>query len=217
MACCNVPVALARCLVVSGASTCCSRTHCSVCCSPRAENAGESVLLVGIDAASERARGRPFGPSDHVADWRRDHARLIERAARAGANAVVFDMFFERATDADDELAVAARNASAERNRTRVAFGVRRIAGDASELPPMLREVGQSGSLCLIDRGGGALWAAPLAIAPRESAGAGEGFSDAALAFFVALVGEPLRAADLSRRELRFDGRCARSRSLQRR
>ena len=172
-----------------------------------AANTGEPLLLVGIDAASERARGRPFGPSEHVADWRRDHARLIQRAARAGASAVVFDMFFERATDADDELAAAARRASAERNQTRVVFGVRRAGGDALALPPLLREAGQPGSLCLIDRGGGALWSTPLAIVPRETARAGELVSAAHPSLsLAALVGERLRGADLSRRELRFDG-----------
>ena len=172
-----------------------------------AANTGEPVLLVGIDAASERARGRPFGPSAHAADWRRDHARLIDRAARAGASAVVFDMFFERATDADGELAAAARRASAAGKPTRVVFGARRLAGDAHDLHPVLREAGQSGSLCLIDRGGGALWSTPLAIAPHETTRAGELVSAAHPSLsLAALVGEPLRAADLSRRELRFDG-----------
>ncbi len=79
--------------------------------------------------------------------------------------------------------------------------------GDAPELPPLLREAGQPGSLCLIDRGGGALWSTPLAIAPRETARAGELVSAAHPSLsLVALVGDPLRAADLSRRELRFDG-----------
>ncbi len=77
-----------------------------------APNAGEPVLLVGIDAASERELGRSFAPIDNAAAWRRDHARLIDRAARAGASAVVFDIFFERETDADGELADAARRAA---------------------------------------------------------------------------------------------------------
>ena len=169
-------------------------------------NTGEPVLLVGIDAASERARGRPFGPSDNVADWRRDHARLIDRAARAGANAVVFDMFFERATDADAELAAAARRA-ASAGPTRVVFGVRRLAAGAPDLQPALRDAGQWGSLCLVDRGGGALWSTPLAVALGGNTRSGELVTAAhpSLAL-AALIGEPLRAADLSRRELRFDG-----------
>ena len=78
-----------------------------------APNAGEPVLLVGIDAASERELRRSFAPIDNAAAWRRDHARLIDRAARAGARAVVFDIFFERETDADGRLADAARRAAA--------------------------------------------------------------------------------------------------------
>ena len=90
---------------------------------------------------------------------------------------------------------------------TRVVFGARRLNGDAPELQPLLRESGQWGSLCLIDRGGGALWSTPLAIAPRGATRAGELVTamhpSLALA---ALVGEPLRAADVEQRELRFDG-----------
>ena len=172
-----------------------------------ASNAGEPLLLVGIDAASERERGRPFGPTEHVADWRRDHARLIDRAALAGARAVVFDIFFERTTDADAELAAAARRAAKGATPTRVVFGVRRLAGDAPELPQILRDAGQWGSLCLIDRGGGALWSTPLAIAQRSRTRAGDSIAAVHPSLsLAALGGEPLRAADLSRRELRFDG-----------
>ena len=86
-------------------------------------------------------------------------------------------------------------------------FGARRLNGDAPELQPLLRESGQWGSLCLIDRGGGALWSTPLAVAPRGATRAGELVTavhpSLALA---ALVNEPLRAADVKQRELRFDG-----------
>ncbi len=170
-----------------------------------APNAGEPVLLVGIDAASERELKRSFASIDNAAAWRRDHARLIDRAARAGASAVVFDIFFERETGADGLLGDAARRAAAA--GTRVVFGVRRLDGETPVLRQPLREAAQWGSLCLIDRGGGALWSTPLAVAPRAAARSGESVTavhpSLALA---ALVGEPLRAADVSRRELRFDG-----------
>ena len=172
-----------------------------------APNSGEPVLLVGIDAASERALGRTFGPSENTAAWRRDHARLIDRAAQAGASAVVFDLFFERETDADGELAAAARRAGTGSRPTRVVFGARRLSGDAPDLQAPLRAAGQWGSLCLLDRGGGALWSTPLAIVARGATRTGE-LVDAinpSLAL-AALVGEPLRGADMSRRELRFDG-----------
>ncbi len=170
-----------------------------------APNAGEPVLLVGIDAASERELKRSFAPIDNAAAWRRDHARLIDRAARAGARAVVFDIFFERETDADGLLADAARRAAAA--STRVVFGARRLDGEAPNLRQPLREAGQWGSLCLIDRGGGALWSTPLAVAPRAAARSGESVTAVHPSLALsALVGEPLRAADVSRRELRFDG-----------
>lgn len=172
-----------------------------------APNGGEPVLLVSIDAASETALGRTFGPVDSAAAWRRDHARLIDRAASAGARAVVFDLFFERETSADAELAAAARRAKASVPATRVVFGVRRHGGDEPDLRLPLREAAQWGSLCLIDRGGGALWSTPLALVAREAARAGESLAavNPSLAL-AALVGDPLRGADLSRRELRFDG-----------
>ncbi|MEP6609692.1 MAG: CHASE2 domain-containing protein [Burkholderiaceae bacterium] len=172
-----------------------------------APNAGEPVLLVGIDAASESALKRAFGPADTAAAWRRDHARLIDRAARAGASAVVFDIFFERSTEADDELAAAARRAAGSTPPTRVIFGARQLEGEAPDLRVPLRQAGQWGSLCLIDRGGGALWSTPIAIAPRDAVRSGElttaMYPSLALA---ALVGEPLQAADVSRRVLQFDG-----------
>lgn len=170
-----------------------------------APNAGEPVLLVGIDAESERELRRSFAPIDNAAAWRRDHARLIDRAARAGARAVVFDIFFERETEADGVLADAARQAAAA--STRVVFGARRLDGEAPNLRQPLREAGQWGSLCLIDRGGGALWSTPLAVAPRVAARSGESVTAVHPSLALsALVGEPLRAADVSRRELRFDG-----------
>lgn len=172
-----------------------------------APNSNEPLLLVGIDAASERARGRTFGPSENAAAWRSDHARLIDRATRAGASAVVFDIFFERESGADGELAAAARRAAAGARPTRVVFGARRLNGDAPDLQAPLREAAQWGSLCLVDRGGGALWSTPLAIAPQSAQRSGEvvGVSTPSLAL-AALVSEPPRAADMSRREFRFDG-----------
>ncbi|HEY8706463.1 MAG TPA: TIR domain-containing protein, partial [Burkholderiaceae bacterium] len=120
-------------------------------------NTGEPVLLVGIDAASERRLGREFAPA-RAAEWRRDHARLIDRAARAGATAVVFDLFFEAPTDADAALADAARRARQAAQPTRVVFGVRQLTAGAPDLVAPLQHAASWGSLCLADRGGGALW-----------------------------------------------------------
>ena len=170
-------------------------------------NPGEAVLLVGIDAASERALGRTFGPADNAAAWRRDHARLIDRAARAGASAVVFDLFFERDTGADAELAAAARRAVSQPQPVRVIFGARRLKGATPDMQGSLRDAAQWGTLCLVNRGGGALWSTPLA----SVASAGQESVELVPAknpslALAAVVAEPLRAADLARRELRFDG-----------
>jgi CHASE2 domain-containing sensor protein len=174
--------------------------------------AGEPVLLVTIDAESERRLQREFG-AERAADWRLDHARLVDRAAAAGATAVAFDLFFESQTPADAELARAARQAMSRTPPTRVVFGVRdRDAGaHAPRLAPALREAATWGTLCLVPRGNGAVWASPLAVVrTRDAAGnalrAARVPADTPSIALVAAVGSALRAADLERRELDFDG-----------
>ncbi|MEJ2132275.1 MAG: toll/interleukin-1 receptor domain-containing protein, partial [Gammaproteobacteria bacterium] len=68
------------------------------------------VLLVTIDAASEERLGRAYQSTTFNA-WRGDHARLIDRAAAAGAAAVVFDLFFESDLPANGEIARAVSRA----------------------------------------------------------------------------------------------------------
>ena len=169
-------------------------------------NTGEPVLLVGIDTASERRLGREFAPA-HAGEWRRDHARLIDRAAQAGAAAVVFDLYFEAPTDADPVLADAARRARAAARPMRVVFGVRQLSAGAPALVAPLQQAATWGSLCLTDRGGGLLWSSPLAVL-RPAAGAGGELvsADTPSLALSAVVGERLLDADLARRQLRFDG-----------
>ena len=169
---------------------------------------GEPVLLVRIDAASENALQREFGPAETAPAWRRDHARLIDRAARAGAAAVAFDLYFEDgAADADAALAQAVRRAAARSPPMRVVFGVRRVDGAQPVLTAALRDAGTWGSLCLAQRGGGALWTSPLAViaanADRRDATVTADRPSLALA---ALAPGRLIEADVARRELRFDG-----------
>ena len=169
-------------------------------------NTGEPVLLVGIDAASEHRLGREFAPA-RAAEWRRDHARLIDRAAQAGATAVVFDLYFESSTDGDAALADAARRARQADRPTRVVFGVRQLTAGAPDLAAPLQHAASWGSLCLADRGGGTLWSSPLAVL-RPAAGAGGELvsADTPSLALSAVVGERLLDADLARRQLRFDG-----------
>lgn len=170
-------------------------------------NQGEPVLMVEIDAESERRLGRVFDLSQAV-NWRRDHARLIDRATAAGAQAVVFDMAFETSTEADGALAEAAQRARTATPPTRVVFGVRRNAPQGGPmLSAPLHDGAAWGSLCLTSRGSGTLWSAPLAVLrPTKDAGGELMSANTPALALSALVGEPLRAADLGRRQLHFDG-----------
>ncbi|HEY4958881.1 MAG TPA: TIR domain-containing protein, partial [Caldimonas sp.] len=86
---------------------------------PPAAWSGE-VVLVGIDADSERAIGRKFDAS-----WRAEHATLIANAASASARTVAFDIVLE---DAGNEAANAALQGAlaATRDKMPVVFGVQR-------------------------------------------------------------------------------------------
>lgn len=110
------------------------------------------VLLVTIDALTERALGRELG-SGTLAEWRRDHARIIDRASQGGAAAVVFDLFFEREIpEADEKIAAAVRRAKARPAGTRVIFGARTVIDGAPKLSKRLAREGAWGSLCLVRR-----------------------------------------------------------------
>ena len=164
------------------------------------------VLLVRIDAESESTLGRDFSAANATA-WRRDHARLIDRAAQAGATAIAFDVFFQSPTDADAVLADAAARARERTPPTRVVFGVRAVRDGEPVLVEALRNAAAWASLCLTDRGGGALWSAPLAVLrPARGAGGELVAADTPALSVAALVSQPLRSADLARRELLFDG-----------
>ena len=123
------------------------------------ERPDPGVLLVTIDESSQSALGRSFGPSPA---WRQDHARLIARAAEAGAEAVVFDLFFERPTTADQPLAEAAGRARAAGSR--VVFGVRALDQGQPRLLPPLRDAAEWGSVCLKRPLGHYSYSSPLAI-----------------------------------------------------
>lgn len=168
---------------------------------------GEPVLLVRIDAASERALRRKFGP-DEAAAWRRDHARLIDIAARSGASAVAFDLFFEdRHGEADDILAQAVRRAAQRDRPMHVVFGVRRLDGNEPALVAPLRVAGRWGSLCLAHRGGGALWTTPLAVSAATANRSGAMVvADRPSLALAALAPGRLLEADVERREFRFEG-----------
>ncbi len=154
------------------------------------------VLLVAVDGDSERRLQRDFGP---VAAWRSDHARLLRRAAAAGATAVVFDLVFERATAADAELAAAMRAARAR--GTRVVVGVRDLDAGRPRIAAALRDAADWGSVC-INRRLGYSYMAPLAVvAAGPDFAAVQPARTPALAL-AAVRGDALQAVDIERRRL---------------
>jgi CHASE2 domain-containing sensor protein len=168
------------------------------------------VLIAAIDDATEKALGRSFG---RTSEWRRDHARVIDRAAAAGAAAVAFDLFFEEGTEADGELAAAARRAREPPHATRVVFGARAAQDGQPKLLSQLRDAGDWGSLC-ISRRVGYTFAAPLAVMRvNDPAAPGGRLVDdlvpahtPALALRAVYSGS-LEEVDVSRRQLRLEGR----------
>ena len=169
------------------------------------------VLIAAIDAASEKRLGRAFGPKT-AAEWRQDHARLIDRAASAGAAGVAFDLFLEGESPADAALAAAARRAQGESNPIRVVFGVRTIENGQPRLSPPLRSAAAWGSLCLTRRLG-YTYSAPLAVLRANDASAPGGRREGdvvpadtpALALAATRTGQ-LQSVDVSRRQIGLAG-----------
>ena len=169
------------------------------------------VLLVTIDAESEQRLARRW-PKPRAA-WRADHARLVDRAAAAGARTVVFDLAFDcRAADdrCDLELAAlaaAARRAAQRRPPTDVVYGVREAADTgAPRLAAVLHDSARSGNVCLFNRGAGALWSVPLAVLHGDAGRDALVAADRPALAVAALQAQPLRGVDVERRVLAFDG-----------
>lgn len=121
----------------------------------------ERIVIVGFSEKSEARLGK-FGP-----DWRREHARVIDKLVDAGAKAIVFDVFFEKPNAADHELIAAierARHAGSE-----VIIGVNRLLDGQPATPPGLSTaVSTWGLLCVGGRLGYAS-VAPIAALKRAS------------------------------------------------
>jgi CHASE2 domain-containing sensor protein len=169
------------------------------------------VVIAAIDEATEQKLGRRFRLSAST-DWRRDYARLIDRAAAAGATAVAFDIALERGSEVDVGLAAAAREARTGPSRTRVVFGVRTIADGQPRLVAPVRDAVEWGSLC-ISRRLGYTFAVPLAVtrpvdprAPERRRTTDVVSADTPALALAAAYAEPLEAVDLSRREIVLDG-----------
>jgi CHASE2 domain-containing sensor protein len=162
------------------------------------------VVLATIDAETERLLGRPYNMAN-AAQWRKDHARLIERATEAGAAAVVFDLFFEsKQPPADAALASAVQRARASDAGTRVVFGVRTTLDGKPVLIEEFAEAGAWGSACLVRRLG-YTFLAPLAVLMPGARGDLVRASTPGLAL-AAVSRHALHSVDLNRREIRLDG-----------
>lgn len=166
------------------------------------------VLLVTIDAASERELGRAY-ESATLNVWRHDHARLIDRAASAGAAAVVFDLSFESDLPANTELAQAALRASGAARPMRTVFGVRTIENGEPRLASGLRQAGAWGSLCIVRRLGYAFMA-PLAVLrwrdPDRRPAIDVVPADTPALALVATQAQLPQSVDVSRRQIGFAG-----------
>ncbi|HRP97481.1 MAG TPA: CHASE2 domain-containing protein [Rhodocyclaceae bacterium] len=150
------------------------------------------VVLVSIDEASERSIGRPFDAS-----WRREHARLIERLARAGARTAAFDLFVEQPADAQADATLEAAIGAA--GDMAVVFGVQALEADrrTPRLLPRLAAVARWGVACAGHRLGYAR-SMPLAVAGAD----GRVLPSFALAARVG-SGPGIDALDVRRREVR--------------
>jgi CHASE2 domain-containing sensor protein len=168
------------------------------------------VLIAAIDAESDRRLDRHW-PQPRAA-WRASHAALVDRAAAAGARAVVFDLAFDcrnKDEPCDPEfaaLAAAARRGAARRPPMTVVYGVRDPGDAGPRLAAPLRDSGLVGNVCLFDRGNGALWSVPLAVLRGDAGRAEVVAADTPAMAVAALIPEKLSAADQQRRTLVFDG-----------
>jgi len=102
----------------------------------------ERIVIVGFDEKSEARLGR-FGP-----DWRREHARALDKLVAAGAKVIVFDLYFEKPNPADAELIAAIGRA--RQGGSEVIVGVNRLLDEGpAAIPGLLKAVSAWGLLCV--------------------------------------------------------------------
>ena len=111
------------------------------------------VVLAGIDEAAQNRLGRPFD-----AGWRSEHAQVIERAVRAGARAVAFDLFFAAPGDAAADARFESALRNARQQGVTVALGVEAMRSDGATpaLLPRFAALATWGLACAGERYGAA-------------------------------------------------------------
>lgn len=159
----------------------------------------ERIVIVGFAEKSEARLGR-FGP-----DWRREHARLIDRLVDAGAKAIVFDVFFEKPNAADGELIAAVERA--RQAGSKVIIGVNQLlAGQPAAPPGLTAAVSAWGLLCVGGRLGYASVAPIAALKQASPAGTdgppGEGIGARIAAIATLALGGKTLAVDKQLQEL---------------
>jgi CHASE2 domain-containing sensor protein len=117
------------------------------------------VLIVALDDATERRMGRKYDARDPF--WRRAHAVLTGRLIEAGAATVVLDFFFERESDADEQLAEALRQA--RQRGGRVVLAARNIDSGTPRIAPALLRAGAQWGVACLGHQQGYLFSVPLA------------------------------------------------------
>jgi CHASE2 domain-containing sensor protein len=142
------------------------------------------IALVAIDEDTERHLNKSF---ERNRSWRREHAHLIDQLSRAGAKAIVFDLFFQEPSP-DDALLLGAI-AHAQQRGTSVVVGAADLAGDRPEMISGLREAASGWGIVCVGRKLGYATAVPLAIA-RERRGV------PSLALVAAYLGEAVLRVD---------------------
>lgn len=106
-------------------------------------DAPNPVVLAVIDERTVAAIGRPFGPS-----WRREHARFVEQAARAGARSLAFDIQFDKPADPAGDRALVSAITAAQAAMP-VALAASAFDGAALNVLPALRPVATPALACV--------------------------------------------------------------------
>lgn len=120
------------------------------------------VVLVGIDAGTVQAVGRAFGP-----DWRREHARVVDTAAAAGARTLAFDIFMPAPGDAAADAAFE-RSLRAAHGRLPVVLAVQAVVDGNPAIAPAFRPLVHWGLACAGQRLARAVLM-PLAVQPAAA------------------------------------------------
>jgi CHASE2 domain-containing sensor protein len=124
------------------------------------------VVLVTIDDETEK-RLRSY---ERTAEWRLDHAKLIDRLVEVGVRTIVFDLYFETPSSNEADLALAEAIARAKGKGVPVVVGIRAFSAAKPKMLPALTSAGAStGSLCIGSRLGYA-FNAPLAVSTDDKA-----------------------------------------------